>query len=87
MLLDNDLAVALTKVAMPDRDNIERLRPKILGETGDLLNVGFWMDREASEVEDLKFIRILVCGDTGVGKSTLINRVFGVSEADEVVRA
>lgn len=27
---------------------------------------------------DMQSCRILICGDTGVGKSTLLNRVFGI---------
>lgn len=79
--------MALAKTAMPDRKKIEKWRFEMLGEKHDLLNSGFWIDRETFEVEDLKSIRILVCGNTGVGKSTLVNRIFGVSESDEVVRA
>ena len=42
----------------------------------------FWGERETVNIEEPGAIRILVCGNTGVGKSTLINEVFGV----EVVR-
>lgn len=35
-------------------------------------------DREEKETADLPAIRVLVCGNTGIGKSTLINKVFGV---------
>ena len=35
------------------------------------------MDREVVNIEEPGAIRILVCGNTGVGKSTLINEVFG----------
>lgn len=57
----------------------------MLGESKNLLNPGFWSDRGTLEIDDLKSIRILVCGNTGVGKSTLINRVFGV--VDPLVRS
>ena len=57
----------------------------MLGETHQILNQGFWTDRKTLEIEELRNIRILVCGNTGVGKSTLINKVFGVSGSDEVV--
>ena len=42
----------------------------------------FWGERDPVKIEEPGAIRILVCGNTGVGKSTLINEVFGV----EVVR-
>jgi predicted GTPase len=35
------------------------------------------------EASGVKAFRILVCGKTGVGKSTLINKVFGVEMTDE----
>ena len=57
----------------------------MLGKAHSLINQGFWTDRETSEIDELKSIRILVCGNTGVGKSTLVNRVFGVTPANEVV--
>ena len=57
----------------------------MLGENQSMLNLGFWNDTSAVEIDELKTIRILVCGNTGVGKSTLINRVFGVNLGDEVV--
>jgi Uncharacterized alpha/beta hydrolase domain (DUF2235) len=84
-LLDEYLVTALTKDALAHRENLEKWRSKMLGEKSDLLNQGFWTERSALEIEDLKSIRILVCGNTGVGKSTLINQVFGVSGSDEVV--
>ena len=38
---------------------------------------GFWNNAEAMSIEDPGAIRILVCGNSGIGKSTLINAVFG----------
>ena len=38
----------------------------------------FWNGRDPVEVQELRSLRILVCGITGIGKSTLINRIFGV---------
>lgn len=62
----------------------------MLGKTHSILNRGFWSDRATLEIDEpgideLEKICILVCGNTGVGKSTLINRVFGVAPSNEVV--
>lgn len=57
----------------------------MLGEKHSIVNQGFWSDRLPVEVDDLKSIRILVCGNTGVGKSTLINKVFGIKRVDDEV--
>ena len=38
----------------------------------------FWDAPAIKMADEPKAIRILVCGNTGVGKSTLINNVFGV---------
>lgn len=77
-LLDECLHVGSHKKAWDHRENTEKWRPKILHQSNDLVNPGFWSNQETLEIDDLKSLRILVCGDTGVGKSTLINRVFGV---------
>ena len=58
------------------RNDIEELRSTVL------VKDVFWSERETVDIEEPGAIRILVCGNTGVGKSTLINEVFG----EEVVR-
>ena len=67
----------LDSKALSFRGNIEELRSTVL--TKDI----FWGERETVDIEEPGAIRVLVCGNTGVGKSTLINEVFGV----EVVRS
>ncbi|SPJ88880.1 uncharacterized protein FTOL_12775 [Fusarium torulosum] len=42
-----------------------------------------WLRDMQLEASGVKAFRILVCGKTGVGKSTLINKVFGVEMTDE----
>ncbi|KAM5381436.1 hypothetical protein ACJA88_004511 [Fusarium oxysporum] len=42
-----------------------------------------WLQGMQLEASGVKAFRILVCGKTGVGKSTLINKVFGVEMTDE----
>ncbi|KPA38251.1 hypothetical protein FLAG1_08911 [Fusarium langsethiae] len=42
-----------------------------------------WLRDMELEASGVKAFRILVCGKTGVGKSTLINKVFGVEMTDE----
>ncbi|RGP76694.1 hypothetical protein FLONG3_5134 [Fusarium longipes] len=42
-----------------------------------------WLKDMELEASGVKAFRILVCGKTGVGKSTLINKVFGVEMTDE----
>jgi ribosome biogenesis GTPase A len=37
-----------------------------------------WLEGLELQASGVKAFRILVCGKTGVGKSTLINKVFGV---------
>ena len=42
-----------------------------------------WMQDSQLLTSGVKAFRILVCGKTGVGKSTLINKVFGVEMTEE----
>ncbi|GAW25793.1 hypothetical protein SAMD00023353_1300730 [Rosellinia necatrix] len=42
-----------------------------------------WLEGLALQETGVNAFRILVCGKTGVGKSTLINRVFGVEMTEE----
>ena len=72
MIFDRYCHVFLDSKDLPFRSNIEKWRDITLS------NDGFWNDREMLKIEEPEAIRILVCGNTGVGKSTLINEVFGV---------
>lgn len=65
------------------RESLRDWTPKTLGYEEGKPNVGYWNDEEVIESENLQAIRILVIGNTGVGKSTLINRVFGVPMVSE----
>ncbi|KAI0436344.1 hypothetical protein F4803DRAFT_234518 [Xylaria telfairii] len=42
-----------------------------------------WFEGFSLQASGVKAFRILVCGKTGVGKSTLINKVFGVEMTEE----
>lgn len=44
-----------------------------------------WLEDMQLQANGVKAFRILVCGKTGVGKSTLINRVFGVEMVSQVI--
>ena len=54
-----------------------------LVEGADTEEQGFWNDGQL-DADDSGPMRILVCGNCGVGKSTLINQVFGVNHATNV---
>jgi predicted GTPase len=46
----------------------------------------FWEAETDNLPTGIDNLRILICGNNGVGKSTLINRVFGIkNESDHVV--
>jgi GTPase SAR1 family protein len=49
----------------------------------DRNEVSPWLDGLHLQASGVKAFRILVCGKTGVGKSTLINKVFGVEMTEE----
>ncbi|KAI4193564.1 MAG: hypothetical protein LQ348_002836 [Seirophora lacunosa] len=71
LILDVFSTLFLSSEARSFRNRIEGFRDTIL--TKDV----FW--EEKAIIDDAKpgAIRILVCGNTGIGKSTLINEVFG----------
>ncbi|MCJ1378236.1 hypothetical protein MMC17_001333 [Xylographa soralifera] len=60
------------------RNEIELFRSVAIPKTDDI----FW-DQSPPQQNMIKEMRVLVCGNTGVGKSTLINRVFGVTLTEE----
>ena len=49
----------------------------------DTEDVQPWLEGLQLQASGVKAFRILVCGKTGVGKSTLINKVFGVEMTEE----
>lgn len=78
LLLDEHINVALdTKEAKLQR-NLEEWRENMLGTQSGHVNMGFWGDGSITDDGNPGAIRVLVCGNTGVGKSTLINKTFGV---------
>ena len=77
MILDVYRYTILKSRDLSHGQQIDRWRSKTHASGGE-----FWDNNESLHLENNDPIQILVCGDTGVGKSTLINSVFGV----EVVR-
>ncbi len=77
LIFDENGNVFLNSKTLAFRNDIEKLRSTVI--TKDDV---FWSEREVVDIQEPGSIRILVCGNTGVGKSTLINEVFGA----EVVR-
>lgn len=77
LLLDERIHIALDTNETKLQRNVEDWRERMLGTRNGHVNCGFW-GREDNAQFDLGAIRVLVCGNTGVGKSTLINKTFGV---------
>lgn len=59
-------------------DNQAELRLRLEEWRKKIINPTFWRHHDTRVDEKLEAIRILVCGNCGVGKSTLINKVFDV---------
>ena len=70
LVFDEYCHVLLDSKELANRKQIEQWRPSLCAEE-------FWIDRGVVNIEEPGAIRVLVCGNTGVGKSTLINEVFG----------
>ncbi|KAK3634116.1 hypothetical protein LTR56_015462 [Elasticomyces elasticus] len=78
LLLDEHLSVAMEAKELKLQRHLADWRERMLGSWDGVVNTGFWLDEDADDAPDPGAIRVLVCGNTGVGKSTLINKVFGV---------
>jgi ribosome biogenesis GTPase A len=79
MLLDEHVNVALESKEIKLQRHLEDYRDKMLGLNAyGFPNPGFWLDDDDDDSPNPGAIRVLVCGNTGVGKSTLINKTFGV---------
>lgn len=70
-IFDEYSNVFLNSRDFPFRNRNEEIRQTILPENG------FWDDGKIVSIEDPAATRILVLGNAGIGKSTLINKVFG----------
>ena len=86
-MLDLGLFKSLGNRSLDLCENLRNWTPNMLGTERELQRVGFWNSRTPTHAEHLKSIRILVVGNTGVGKSTLINRVFGVDMVSFWIRS
>lgn len=88
MLLDEHINIALESKEVKLQRYLESYREKMLGlTTGGMVNPGFWLDEEDDDTGNPGAIRVLVCGNTGVGKSTLINKTFGVDVTQTMNRS
>ncbi|RMY69848.1 hypothetical protein D0863_06191 [Hortaea werneckii] len=78
MLVDEHSSITLEMREVKLQRYLEDWREKMLGSKDGVVNTGFWLDHDDDDAPDPGPLRVLVCGNTGVGKSTLINRTFGV---------
>lgn len=81
LLLDWQLGLTFDMETFPVYPHLQRWKYGTLGYQGEIPVQGFWNDFRKQEIDDLGAIRILVCGNAGIGKSSLINKVFGVEKA------
>ncbi|KZF26032.1 hypothetical protein L228DRAFT_3439 [Xylona heveae TC161] len=86
LLMDESINISLDTKDLKLHNSIEHCRKQVMGTKSNILNTGFWNDQPTPEFDHLGAIRVLVCGNTGVGKSTLINKVFGVPLTGESSR-
>ncbi|KAK6853685.1 hypothetical protein PG995_010497 [Apiospora arundinis] len=88
LILDEHMSTCLNVQNDPFYKHLLKWRLNSLGlddRFPEIPNMGFWnMGPSTNEPEDFGAIRILVCGNTGVGKSSLINKIFGLPAGKEV---
>ena len=88
MLLDEHVNVALESKEVKLQRHLEDYRDRIMGVNHyGFANPGFWLDDDDDDEPNPGAIRVLVCGNTGVGKSTLINKTFGVDVTQSMNRS
>jgi len=78
LLLDEHINISLETKELKLQRHIEDWRERMLGIKDGVVNTGFWLDGDEEDQAGPGAIRVLVCGNTGSGKSTLINKTFGV---------
>ena len=86
MLVDEHSSITLEMREVKLQRYLEDWREKMLGSKDGVVNTGFWLDQDDDDAPDPGPLRVLVCGNTGVGKSTLINRTFGVDVVSIIAR-
>jgi hypothetical protein len=64
-----------------DRDKVEMFRSKVITDEDSI----FWARGLPIEEGELGPYRILICGRTGIGKSALVNKVFGVPVVGQIL--
>ena len=72
LIFDEYSTILLNSNDLLCKSNIEKSRQTFLPVDG------YWAKEEMVQIEEPTSVRILVCGNSGIGKSTLINKVFGV---------
>lgn len=78
MLQDTDDRISSSALGWSFQDGFNSFRQQIIPDSSYV----FWqksLDPADSVIDETKF-RMLVCGDAGVGKSTLINLLLGVPD-------
>ena len=85
LLLDEYNNVALDTKELKMQRHIEDYREKMMGSKYGVVNTGFWLDEDDDESPSPGAIRVLVCGNTGVGKSTLINKVSSATYTSSLI--
>ena len=86
MLVDENSSITLEMREVKLQRYLEDWRDKMLGSKDGIVNPGFWLDQDDDDAPDPGPLRVLVCGNTGVGKSTLINKTFGVDVVRTIKR-
>lgn len=72
-ILETYPRLGIEKALKDLKENLQEFRVAYLMSTGP----DPWVREREFEMK-MRSCRILICGNTGVGKSTLLNRVFGI---------